>query len=471
MKSGIRSGIRSRAVQKVTSRGKLAHMIRRLKILSMSNVDLRELEAAEVRDNPASEIVLGSETVIDLAAETAIKSEKEWIEFAGRAIRKLEPTGEPPKDDVPVSAEVGIRQQLEGQITDLSDPAMRPFVHILLAYLNENGLLESSIEEIAAGTTMDDAPNETVGVRLDAADLEQARQILMRLDPAGIGAMTVQESLLVRMETKADDPRLATLVRDHFEDLGHGRFQRIAKAMHVSVSVVEQLRKSLAEHYSPYPIYGLVPIAVQHIAPDLIVSIENGELRIIPTRESYPRIFVSEGALKALDSPHTTTVEKIAMLERIDRVRRKRDDIIARMTRLMQVAEVVFVRQRESIEKGMQYLKPCIMKELANELEITASTMTRAVADKWVETPFGLVPFRKFFAEEIDADVPGGTLASDIMAAILAVVEAEDSRKPLSDRLIADKLASDYGFRIAQRTVNKYRTRAGIPGRSERRHG
>ncbi len=373
--------------------------------------------------------------------------------------------------DRPASVHEQLREQwimaeVEGPIRELGE--------VIVGYIEEDGYLRTSLETIA-----DRLPPGPGGQRPGPEELERAlKAVQLLLEPTGIGARDTRECLLLqidaRQEEGPDSQRWALarkIVEDHLTDLGHNRLPRIAQKLGVSIeevnAAVDLLRtlslapgRRLARRSEP----GIIPDAIVEYDAEsdrYIAYMNDARLPNLRVNQEYARLARDRSAPKPTrDFIRTSLVNAHFLLDAIEQRRRT----------VLRVIEAVVAAQREYFDYGPQHLKPLPMTKVAEQLGIHVATVSRAVADKYIQTPRGVVPLRKFFT--------GGTTSDDgeevswdaIKAALQEVVAAEDKRNPLSDDQLADELEKR-GLKIARRTVAKYRGQLGIPtGRLRKAH-
>ncbi|MEY3023744.1 MAG: polymerase sigma-54 factor [Planctomycetota bacterium] len=378
-------------------------------------------------------------------------------------------------------------ESLESQLTRQwslvdADPDLAAAGERILEFVDEDGLLHTSLEQIL------DQSRSRPGVAWSMELLERALERLQReLEPAGVAARDLRESLRLQIEAQVreaareaghgdGDGVEATawsdaleLVEHHYDDLLQNRLPKIAQQSRLSMERINEARERLRK-LSIAPGRELVESRDGPVYPDVIVEYD-------PTEDRYVAA-LQEGSLPSLRiSPHYRKMAKDRSLD----VETRRfvasgvrsagwliDSINQRSNTLLRVVEKVIERQREFLDHGPHFLKPMPMIDVAAELGLHVGTVSRAVSEKWIQTPRGIFPLRKLFS--------GGQESSDgedrsweaIKAELKEVVDAEDRTKPLSDRAIAEALEAR-GIRIARRTVVKYREQMGIPSARQRR--
>jgi RNA polymerase sigma-54 factor len=336
---------------------------------------------------------------------------------------------------------------------------------LLINYIDDDGLLGADLETIL------DQNRHVPGPDLSIERLESAlAEVQRNLDPPGIGGRNRRESIIIqidRLEAEPDrDPRLGDvrrLVENHFDDLLQNRLPRIADQAGLSMEKIHEAM-ALMHRFSINPGRELVAEDVRPIIPDILVELdeETDEYTATLCDGVLPTLRVSGRYEKMA---RDRTVEKATRDFVGNSVRNANwliDSINQRKSTLLRVVGVVLARQRDFLDHGPQHMKPLPMIEVAEQLGIHVGTVSRAVADKWLQTPRGLVPLRKLFTGGTET-VSGQNLSWEaVKAKLKEIVDNEDKADPLSDSALVGELKSR-GIDIARRTVVKYRQQLDIP--------
>ncbi len=341
---------------------------------------------------------------------------------------------------------------------------------LMIGYVNKDGLLGADLE-----TILDQNRNvpDLAGGELTIERLEEAlAQVQHWLDPPGMAARDLRECLLLQVLALEEqggpaereqwaDVRL--LIEDHFDDLLQNRLPKIQQKTDLPMeriqSAISHMRK-----LNLHPGRDLVDEETPPIMPDVLVEYDEHSDAYVAalTSGSIPPLRVSP---RYEQMAKDRTVEKVAREFIQNNVRTATwliESINQRSNTLLRVVNVVLSRQREFFDHGPQHLKPMPMTEVADQLGIHVATVSRAVADKWMQTPRGLVPLRRFFSGGTETQSGENVSWEAIKAMLREVVDAEDKAKPLSDEAIAEELRKR-GIEIARRTVVKYRQQLDIP--------
>ena len=332
---------------------------------------------------------------------------------------------------------------------------------VLISHLNPDGLLDLQIEDIAAAEN---------AVSLD--DLRRAQEVLQKLvEPAGIGASTIQECLLLQVDAwrarEGEDAdgwdRVGALIEEHLDDLVQNRLPVISKATGLSLDEIKAALR-LMHRLSLSPGREVVDEHVPPVIPDVIVEYDQQQDRyvaalwdgVVPPLRVSPR-YTEMSSDTSLDAEARSFITR-----NVGNAKWLIESINQRSNAVLRVVEVVLDRQRGWFDEGARGLKMLPMTEVADLLGVHVATVSRAVSEKWMQTPRGIVPLRRFFSGGTETS-GGESLSWEAVKALLRdIVEAENPVKPLGDEALAAALR-EQGVDIARRTVVKYRQQMGIP--------
>ncbi|MCC6676641.1 MAG: RNA polymerase factor sigma-54 [Phycisphaerales bacterium] len=357
------------------------------------------------------------------------------------------------------------------------EPAIRIPGEAIISFLDDDGYLRTPLETIADRSPPAAPEPGAAPARLTVEQLEKALPaVQLFLEPPGIAARDARECLLLQLDALpevSDDggviagpeqiAQARVLVDRHLEDLSKNRLPRIAESTGMSL---DQIRDALGviRKLSVAPARRLVNESVKPIIPDAIVEYDAEEDRYIAYLNDarMPNLRVNqEYALMAKDRG-VEKKDREFLKTNLSNAQWLIDAVNQRKHTLLRVVNAVVQAQREYFDYGPQALKPLPMTLVADQLGIHVATVSRAVADKYIQTPRGVVPLRKFFSGGVQTD-SGEEVAWDaIKVALKEVIDAEDKSKPLSDEALAEELKKR-GLEIARRTVAKYRDQLNIP--------
>lgn len=352
-----------------------------------------------------------------------------------------------------------LAEHLEWQLNMSSvEPEIHDAAICVIGNLNADGRLNATNEEMAA--------MESVSEEL----MEKARQTVMRLDPVGCGARDVKECLLVQLEVLKESDRLAArLISEHFADLQQHKLPHLSKQIGIEVEVLlEELQ--FIRTLDPYPGRRYSSDEPILISPEIYIEKldENDDEYVIYfADDGSPRLRVSAQYQQMLSqgvSNETKSFIREKMRSAVDLLR----NIEHRRQTIYKVVESIVQRQRDFLDHGVQHIKPMMLKDIAEDIGMHLSTVSRVVNRKYAHTPQGVIELRRFFTEGM-LNEDGEEISTRIIKLqIKKLIEEEDSHNPITDDQVVKILAKD-GIKLSRRTVAKYRDQMQIPGSRERR--
>src|ERR1044072_8601279 len=352
-----------------------------------------------------------------------------------------------------------LAEHLEWQLSMSSlDDDVREAGICVIGNLNADGRLNATNEEIAQ---VEKIPEEVV---------ERARQVVMRLDPVGCGAREVKECLLVQLEVLGESDRLASrLISEHLSELQQHKLPHLSKQIGIDVeTLLEELQ--FIRTLDPYPGRRYSSEEPILISPEIYIEKldENDEDYVIYfADDGSPRLRVSQQYQQMLSqgvSNETKRFIREKMRSAVDLPR----NIEHRRQTIYKVVESIVARQKEFLDHGVQYIKPMMLKDIAEDIGMHLSTVSRVVNRKYAHTPQGVIELRRFFTEGMLNEEGEEISTRIIKLKIKKLIEEEDSHNPITDDQVVKILAKD-GIKLSRRTVAKYRDQMQIPGSRERR--
>ena len=344
-----------------------------------------------------------------------------------------------------------LSEHLLNQInTSLLDGPEKEVGEIIIGNIDENGYLTESLEDISLQT----------GISLEK--VEAALKLVQTFHPAGIGARDLRECLLNQLKTRKDPPALAYEIVDRFmEELGSKKYPLIARALNTTPEMVQQTAEYIAA-LDPKPGRIFASDDTFYVTPDIYLEKDEDDYRIVFNREYTPRLRISNRYRQLLTNPETSEKTKEYVREKLSGGLWLIKNIRLRQETLYKITEEIVNRQKEFFDKGVAYLRPLKMTDLAPIVGVHESTVSRAVANKYIQTPRGTFPLRYFFTSSLTTS-EGDDISSQSVKKIMEKMFAEEDRhKPLSDQEVVEMLA-DEDIILARRTVAKYRKILKIP--------
>ena len=301
-------------------------------------------------------------------------------------------------------------------------------------------------------------------------EAERMLKVIQLLDPPGVGARDVRESILLQLTQQGDADSVAyRIVNEHFESLSNHRWNDIARALGLSTKEVQDAADAIS-HLDPKPGLKYAVDPEQYVIPDLIVEKIDGEYLVFANDTSLPRLRISQSYKNvARDKKQFTGENKEFIASKMNSANWMIQAIEQRRQTMLKVMNFIVDRQREFFERGVQYLRPLTLREVADHIQMHESTVSRVTNKKFVQTPRGVFPLKYFFSSGLQTVSGEDLSARAVRDKIKGMVDEEDAMKPLTDQAIVAMLKAD-GVRIARRTVAKYRDQMGImPARMRKR--
>ncbi|MBN1491624.1 MAG: RNA polymerase factor sigma-54 [Phycisphaerae bacterium] len=340
------------------------------------------------------------------------------------------------------------------------DDETRRAGELIINFIDDDGWLHTDLVEIEAQA----CPTLAEGV------LAEALRRVQTLEPTGVGARDLQECLLLQLDALPGDHELErVLVQEHLQDIQKNRYPVIARATGRSMEEVKDAVASLSKLH-PQPGHLIVDREVPRIIPDVIVEYaEDGEgYTVRLARGNSPRLRLSAIYSKMLREQEGDKSDREFIRKNLESARALIDAITYRRDRLLELSKVVVERQREFFDRGPQALKILRMSALAEEFGCDPSTISRTVADKYMQTPRGIYPVRYFFTGGTESANGESTSWDSVRSRVQEIIENEDRKDPLSDDAVAARLESE-GIKMSRRTIAKYRQQLNIPPARQRR--
>ncbi len=340
------------------------------------------------------------------------------------------------------------------------DPTIRKLAEYIIYNLDDNGYLKLSLHDVVRDFDGPTTPEQA----------EEALRLVQKLDPPGVGARDLRECLLLQLtpETPSHDV-LRTLIGNHLDDLQHNRLPAIEKKTGYSIETIKEALEHL-RRLNPKPgASHAADSGTQYVVPDLIVEAnDEGGYDVRLVDEHTPHLSISRYYQKQLRNKQTDPAAREFIQKRIQSARWLIESIEQRRNTLLKVARAIIDHQKVFLDKGPEFIEPLKMQQIADRVGVHVTTVSRAVDDKWVQTPRGIFPLKRFFG--------GGTTTADgeeiawdtIKQKLLEIIAKEDKQNPLSDEEIVEEMGNQ-GLKVARRTVTKYRQALNIPSSRQRK--
>jgi RNA polymerase sigma-54 factor len=448
----MKAALQLRQSQQLALTPQLQHAIR---LLQLSTQELSEETARLLDENP----FLEQEEMVSFADASPTESERqedaetndaaeitEWGESAAPVAQ--EDDDEPTPESAMRSPT--LREHLVWQLAlSQLDARDRKLVELLIDALDDNGFLAQPLAEIL------ELLPEHLEVTLD--DLETALVQLQHLDEPGIGARDLSECLSLQLralpEATAGRAMALQLVGNHLELLAAHDYTRLKKLLHCDDADLRDAQ-ALVLRLNPRPAARYAERAADYVVPDVVVERIRRQWRARLNPEAMPRLRVNQMYANILQRRDSQSALQLS--EQLQEARWYVKNLQQRFDTILRVAQAIVRQQRAFFEHGEIGMRPMVLREIADELELHESTISRVTTQKFMQTPRGIFEFKYFFGSGLATESGGACSSTAIRALIRQLIQEEDARQPLSDSNITEIMARQ-GIQIARRTVAKYR--------------
>ncbi|HYU99082.1 MAG TPA: RNA polymerase factor sigma-54 [Pyrinomonadaceae bacterium] len=419
-----------------------------------------EMAAADLSEDSVGDEIVGEEGTRDAFEEIDFGREFQDYLDPGYKTQEIEYKEDAPTFEQFLTRAPSLADHLEWQLhmspiaEEICDAAIS-----VIGNLDADGRLNATNEEIAA---MGGWSEETV---------EVARQAVMHLDPVGCGARDVRECLLVQLEVKGESERLAArLIGEHLSELQQHKLPHLAKQINSDVdTLLNELQ--FIRTLDPYPGRRYSSEEPILISPEIYIEKldeADDEYIIYFADDGSPRLRVSQQYQQMLGKSDVSNETKSFIREKMRSAVDLLRNIEHRRQTIYKVVESIVHRQQDFLDKGVQYIKPMMLKDIAEDIGMHLSTVSRVVNRKYAHTPQGVIELRRFFTEGMMNEDGEEISTRIIKLKIKKLIEEEDSHNPITDDQVVKILIKD-GIKLSRRTVAKYRDQMSIPGSRERR--
>ncbi len=328
----------------------------------------------------------------------------------------------------------------------------------IIGNIEDDGYLKLPLREACPGEE-----------ELTDEDLESILGLVQELDPPGVGARTLEECLLVQAKVLGEDTNdVVNIIKCHMKDLEKKNFEGIAKVIGKPLQEVIEICKIVFD-MEPKPGRSFAPTETQYVTPDVYVYKVADEYVVSLNEDGLPRLRISNFYKNVLQGKGSSSVTKEYIQEKLRSAVWLIKSIHQRQRTIYKVSESIVRHQKDFFDKGLEFLKPMILRDIASDIGMHESTVSRVTTAKYIHTPRGIFELKYFFNSGINK-TDGDSLASEsVKEKIREIVSKEDVKNPYSDQKIVELLNAQAGIDIARRTVAKYRDILGILPSSKRK--
>ena len=335
-------------------------------------------------------------------------------------------------------------------------PELNSAIELILGNLNEDGYLTASLEELA----QNGGP--------DVNDLEAALHIVQECDPPGVGARDLQECLLIQLRALGAEGSLAgQIAKDHLGQLQNKQYKEIARALGTQTPEVEAAVEVI-KRLDPFPGQRYNLNQPRLIEPDVYIVKSGDDYSVVVSDDDLPQLRLNPSYRRLLERGKATKEVRNYVKERYTSAMILLKNIEQRKQTIVRVCEAIIRRQRDFLDYGVDYLKPMMIKSVAEEVGVHPSTVSRAVSSKYTHTPQGVFELRYFFSEAVNGPSGEAMPLLILKRRVKKMIDEEDKNDPLTDDQIA-RILCDQGINVNRRTVAKYRADMKISSTHQRR--
>ena len=423
-------------------------------------------EREDATDPGAKELVIEESGANELDFDRLEALSREWEDHFNEEHRPsrngMDEEGDKKHDAMQnmASRPQSLQDYLNDQVPFLDmSPERTVLLRFIISYIDENGYLTAPLEDLVQ--------NSEVPVTL--AEMEEALDIIQKFDPPGVGARSLAECLLLQLtpETPHRDV-LRVLIRNHLEDIQHNRMPVIQRRTGFDLNTIKAAIEAL-KHLNPRPGAQFIAENIPYVVPDILVErTENGEYDVRLLDDWMPNVYISQRWLNHYREKGADAQTKDYLKRKIQAATWLLESIEQRRSTLEKVTRAIIQHQRAFLDRGPEHIEPLKMQQIADQVGVHVTTVSRAVDDKWVQTPRGIFPLKRFFGGGTKTDSGEDVAWETIKQKLLEIIGKEDKSNPLSDEDLVTKL-NEAGYPVARRTVTKYRKMLNIPSSRQRK--
>lgn len=365
-----------------------------------------------------------------------------------------------------VSREETLAEHLEEQLNSATFSEREMKVgRIVIGFIDSSGYLKAKTEEIMLHPELAD-------LQLTIEEIEDVIETIQTFEPSGVCARDVRECLIIQyhaLDETEKDPLVLKLIENHLEDVSEKRYKNIAQALGVTIQDVQELVDFVVQNFNPKP--GLQFASSEgnfNVTPEVFIEKVNGEYVVTVNDYGVPRIRINPRYESIMRSKSASKEVMNFIKEKLDKARFILKSIEQRRDTIKRVVECIVRHQHDFFEHGISHFKPLILNEVAQEVSLDESTVSRVTSGKYAQTPRGVLELKFFFSTGLHSSTGEDVSTKSVKDMIKTMVLAEPADRPLSDQTIVEELEKK-GIKIARRTVTKYREELNIPSSSKRK--
>jgi RNA polymerase sigma-54 factor len=416
--------------------------------------------------DPAKELVIDTKGDAADDFERLEKMSQEWPDHFGDERRvsrnRIDEEGDKRHDfeqNMP-SRPQSLQDYLNGQLSFLECPRdqMR-LIQFLVSHIDDRGFVATPLEDIRLAY---DAP-------ITMEQMQEALKIVQKLDPRGVGARDLSECLQLQLTPETPHAEVVrVLIQNHLEDITHNRLPLIQKKTGFDLKTIAEAIEQL-KHLNPRPASQFTSDNIPYVVPDIVVErTEAGDYNVRLLDDWTPNIYISKRYFDLYKDRASDPKAREYLKRKIQAATWLLESIEQRRNTLEKVTRSIIKHQRRFLDQGPEHIEPLKMQQIADQVGVHVTTVSRAVDDKWVQTPRGIFPLKRFFGGGTQTTSGEEVAWETIKNKLLEIIANEDKSDPLSDEHLVTKL-SEAGYPVARRTVTKYRKMLKIPSSRQRK--
>jgi RNA polymerase sigma-54 factor len=456
-------------------------LVQMVSVLALNRLELREMINQEIMANPVLEEIAEEDTAAESYTDEAfLKKETEKVpeteapnpfdEFdfgsfftqyldtgADRSANGEQEDIEKPSFDKFLSSPASLADHLEWQLSvSICTETVKKIAEAIIGNLDENGYLTATLDEIAQSGNY------------SMEDVEEALAMVQEFDPPGTAARDLPECLLLQLKVLDPQNVLAQqIITDHLKLLQNNQLKEVARALNRPVELVKRA-VDVIKRLDPKPGLRYNKTEPRLVEPDVQFRKVDGEWQVFMNDDDLPQLRLSPTYRRLLARDQADRDVRNYVKERFTAAIQLMKNIEQRKHTILRVCHSILRRQADFLDYGPDQLKPMMIKEVAEEVGVHPSTVSRAVANKYVHTPQGVLELRSFFSESVNGPQGGAMSLQSLKRRVKQMIEEEDTSHPLTDEQITQKLTEE-GIHVTRRTVAKYREDLRIPSTHRRR--
>jgi RNA polymerase sigma-54 factor len=488
----LKQGLQQKLLQKLSPQ-----QIQFIKLLQLNTVDLQQRVEEELMENPAlltgeegeadedtvpevvnekaeAEELSGAEESDNISVEDYLVDDvidvKEYVndDYDSDGFHLSDEGPDEDKKEMPLAETSTFHEALLEQFVAIAKDEREQIIgDQIIGTIDDDGYLRRPLDAIV---------NDLAFSRNIDTSVEEMTHVLHKiqaLDPAGIAATSLQECLMLQLKRKDHNKKEVVLaeqvIRDHFDDFTKKHYDTLCRQLKVTDTELKEVVRVIT-HLNPKPGEAMSDSRPQYIIPDFIIVEDNGKLKVVLNSRNAPDLRISRSYMETLKgydanpSPSKDLKQTVQFIkQKLDSAKWFIDSIKQRQQTLLLTMNSLLRKQYAYFETGDETkMRPMILKDIAEEIGMDISTVSRVASSKYVQTDFGVIPLKFFFSEGIQTDDGEEVSSREVKKILSNCIAAEDKRKPLPDEKLMEIL-KEKGYNIARRTVAKYREQLNIP--------